>query len=214
MDELIVRLMRTLACEQRLRILSHLITNGETSPSVLANELNLLDSALSAHLTKLTTVGLIQRRRSGGWFYCVAKSPYSATALSGMISEWLTTLLSSPQKAAKNLGLREVRNGSAEGAANQLHQLIFDAATAFTDVRRLQLLRYLLLKGGADIETLSDELKMSVAAVHRQTAKLVRRGFLCRVSDGEGASFRLTKDFKTPIHARFWEIVRVAWQNK
>jgi DNA-binding transcriptional ArsR family regulator len=213
MDELIVRLMRTLACEERLRILSWLTIEGEQSPSRLARDLELLDTAVSGHLARLTAVGMIQRRRSGGWFYCTATSPYAANTLSGMTSAWLRKLLASPQKTHKDLGLQELRNGSARESETHLHRLIFEAATAFTDLRRLQILRRLLRKGEANLETLYQELKMSPAAALRQTDKLVRRGFVCREASGDDTVFRLARKCKTPIHTGLWEVVRSSWKT-
>jgi DNA-binding MarR family transcriptional regulator len=210
-DELIVRLARTLACDERLRILAALIDAGEKPPSVLADELKLLPSALSAHLTKLATAGLIQRRHSGGWSYCVAKSPYNESTLSGRTLAWLRDLLNHPQAVLERCGLREVRNISAAQAQAHLHRVLFDAATAFTDLRRLQILRWVAVHGEASLETLCGELKMSVWAAGRQTDKLVRRGYLCRSGrDGETV-FRLAPRFKTPLHAALWKIVQASW---
>lgn len=206
--------MRTLACEERLRVLSHLVTQGEQPPSKIARKLDLLDTALSGHLAKLTAVGMIQRRRSGGWSYCAATSPYAATTLSGMISAWLRKLLTSPAKTVKDLELQEVRDLAAQDIPGHLHRIIFDAVTAFTDVRRLQILRRLLLSGEANIEMLCRDLNMSFAAAHRQTGKLVRRGYVSRESTGEQAFFRLAKKFKTPVHADLWDIIRKSWKRE
>jgi DNA-binding transcriptional ArsR family regulator len=214
MDELIVRLMRTLANQERLRILSFLFTQGEKPPSEIAHKLGLLDSVLSSHLAKLAAVGIVQRRRSGGWIYCAAVSPYAETTLSGKTTEWLKRLLTSAVATVKDYGLREVRNSPDGDAEGVLRQVIFDAATAFTDVRRIQIVRHLFLKGASSMETLCDDLKMSIPAACRQTDKLVRRGYVLTQSRGLDATFSIAKEFKTRVHAELWEIVRESWKEK
>ncbi len=214
MDDIIVRLARTLACEERLQILSYLVAAGERPPTEVARELGLSPNALSGHLSRLGTVGLIKRRRSGGWSYCVAESPYNDSTLSGRTLVWLRDLLATPRKELKACGCDEPRNISTAQARKQLHNLVFEAATAFTDLRRLQILRYLARGGEATAETFSNKLKMSAWAVARHTDKLIRRGYL-GVRTAEGNEwYRLAESFKTPIHRRLWEIVRSSWDEK
>jgi DNA-binding transcriptional ArsR family regulator len=209
-DELIVRLMRTVANEERLKILSLLFREGEMAPSQIADKLRILDSGLSAHLAKLATAGLMLRRRSGGWMYCSAGSPYADSTLSGKTATWLKKTLMGSEETKKNFGLHEVRNYPDD----PLHAVVFDAATAFTDVRRLQILEHLALKGATGVNELSDILKMSLSAARRQTDKLVRRGFITQQGSGEAAPYSISKAFKTSAHAELWEIVRGSWHQK
>ena len=207
MDEIIVRLARTLACKARLRLLACLVSDGEKPPTALARKMRMTPSALSAHLAKLTTAGLIQRRRSGAWSYCIASSPYGPSTLSGKTANWIGQLFSSSAKATKDCGLHEVRNSSSAAEDGKLRELIFESATAFTDLRRLQILRRLLRAGTASGPSLCRDLKMSQFALRRHCDKLLRRGYLTHLAEPEPC-YRLADTFKTPIHAQLWQIVR------
>lgn len=212
MDEIIVRLARTLACHKRLRILSVLITDGETPPTALAGQLHLGPSTLSAHLAKLTAAGLITRRRSGGWSYCVAESPYPPATLSGMTAAWLRDLLAHPPPPTlPHASSDNVRPLPPSEAAQQLRIVLFEAATAFTDLRRLQILRYLARSPGATGETLCDRLHMSPWALSRHTEKLLRRGYIEAQTTADGFLFRPAKHFRTSMHERLFQIVSSHW---
>lgn len=213
MDEIIVRLARTLACRERLRILSCLVAHGELPPTTLNRKLGLSPTALSGHLAKLVAVGLIKRRRSGGWSYCVAESPYGESTLSGMTLAWLRQVLAQPERTLQDCGVHEFRNASVKQMQKLVHDLIFDAATAFTDLRRLQLLHFLQPMVTAPAITLVTTLQMSAWAVDRQTSKLMRRGYLSAAMTQGGMAYRLAGRFKTPLHARLYEIVRRTWQD-
>ena len=214
MDEIVVRLARALASVPRLRILSRLAVAGEISPTQLARELHMRLNALSAHLAKLASVGLVKRRRSGGRSYCVADSPYSPSTLSGRAQAWLRKVLSNPTRALGAGASQEGRRLSAAEAQTRVHPVVFEAATAFTDLRRLQILRHLAGGREATVEALCKDLSMSVAAVSRQTKKLIRRGYLSVRWAGQRAFYRWAPRFKTPVHARLFEIVRSTWTKK
>ena len=213
MDELVVRVARAIACFARLRMLSRLVQGGEMAPRDLARELGLSPHLVSAHLMRLGSAGLIQRRRSGVWCYCLAESPYSKDALSGKTTLWLRKALVDPALAAKNCGVAEVRNRSRQTVETQVHKIIFDAATAFTNVRRLQILRRLADHGPGDVTALTRELHMSPSAVSRNTAKLVRRGYVTTSQAGQLLTYRLARGSRTPLHAGLFEIVRSTWQR-
>jgi len=200
MDEIVVRVARVLASYPRLRILEYLSRRGETRPTTLAEKLQVPLNTLSAHLRALTTAGLIQGRKSGANCYYRFESPYADNALSGSMSRWLLEVLSertSPQDHPR------------------LHMIIFDAATAFTDLRRLQILRHLELHGPTTPNQLASELSMSEDAVSRHTSKLRRRGLIAsRRLDGRSLTYVLCSDLKTAIHERMWEIVRATWAER
>jgi predicted ArsR family transcriptional regulator len=100
---------------------------------------------------------------------------------------------------------------SSLAGVTELHTVIFEAATAFTDLRRLQMLDYLKSHEQATGKVLAAQLKMSAVAVSRQTAKLCRRGILTPQREGKkGFVFQLTKQPKTVVHGRMMEIVRAA----
>ena len=214
MDEIVMRLARAMASVPRLRILSRLAIVGEVAPTQLARELHMGQSSLSVHLAKLASVGLVKRRRSGGWSYCVADSPYGPSTLSGRAQAWLRQVLSNPSHALGGGKRQEGRRLSAEEAQERVHALVFQAATAFTDLRRLQILRHLAGGKEATPQALCKERSMSVAAVSRHTEKLIRRGYVSLRVAGQRAFYRLAPKFKTPIHAKLFEIVRSTWAEE
>ena len=207
MDEIIVRVTRTIACTPRLRILSCLARAKERTPTDLARDLEMPKNVVSTHLRRLSSAGLLHRRRSGTWCYCAAESAYSDEALSGKAMAWLRAILAAPKRTAQHCGVRELRNVSAADLDAQLHAIIFDAATAFTDLRRLQMLRYLTTREEATVEAFIDELCMSEYAVSRHASKLRRRGYVTSKLAGHGCVYRLASEFKTPVHRELFEMV-------
>jgi len=146
--------------------------------------------------------------------YCAAESPYGASTLSGRTVAALREWFADPKATMQCCGVHELRNSSSDKLTRRLHEVVFDAATAFTDLRRLQILRYLARRAETTPETFCSTLKMSPWAVIRHTDKLVRRGYLTR-AEGEGAErYRLAREFKTPIHTRLWKIVQGTWQEQ
>jgi len=214
MNDIIVRLSRAIASRPRLRILSYLAQHGETMPTRLQSELGLPLSAVSQHVRVLSVVGLIRSHRSGVRCYYEFRSPYNEQTLSGKMSRLLRKLLEKPS-GSNDCELYKVRNDSPPGAKRTLHDVVFDAATAFTDLRRLQILQHLQTHPQATAQELISQLKMSGYAASRQTAKLRRRGFLAsqRIG-GKQLSFRLSREFKTAVHAQMLEIVRTAAGRK
>ena len=216
MDEIILRVARALASRPRLRILTFLARQGETTPTTLADELGMPLNTVSRHLRALTTAGLITGRKSGPRCHYAATSPYGPKTLSGAITRWLHRLLAT-DAAEDNRGLPEVRDYPVSGSDpdSQLHAAVFEAATAFTDLRRIQILRLLTTRGEATVSDLVTELSMSEDAVSRHTTKLRRRGYLeARRAGGRTLAFRLAWEAKSPIHQRLFEIVRDTWEER
>ena len=213
-DEIIVRVARTVACRNRLRILACLARSGEMAPSALADELGLTPDLICAHCARLTTAGLMRRRRSGVWRYCEARSPYPGDSFSGKVSQWLRRLLSDPPRAVRNCATAQRPDSGRVSAEDALHDILMDAVTAFTSVRRLQVLRRLTRGDAPTVDPLTKELHMSPAALSRHTAKLMRRGYVQARRVGRTMVYRLAPTFKTPVHARLWGIVRRAWEFK
>jgi DNA-binding MarR family transcriptional regulator len=189
MDEIIVQVCRSIACTTRLNILALLANNTEITPTELAQRLKLRLPKISEHLRRLSAAGLIGRRPSGIRCYCVAKSPYGETALSGKMSRWL---------------FRVLRERSDE----HTRKLIFNAATAFTHLRRVQILRHLEAHGESDSETMTGQLKMSPAALSRHCAKLSRRGVIISRESPDGWRCRLAENLVTPVHRELIGIIR------
>ena len=211
MDELIVRVLRTIACATRLRILARLMRADEATPSRLARDLRLRPDVLSLHLARLTSAGLIQRRRSGARHYCSARSPYDDTTLSGQVVEWLHYALAT--------GSQDPPTGASPHAyasrrSLDAHRAVFDAATAFTHPRRIQILRRLSRGKPPHVITLMQELRMSSAAVSRHTDKLIRRGYVRALPPARGLTYELVRKGKTPLHGRLLAIVAAHWAER
>jgi DNA-binding transcriptional ArsR family regulator len=210
MYEIIVRLSRAIASRPRLRILSHLAQHGETTPTMLQRELRLPLNVLSAHLRTLSSVGLISSRRSAARCHYDFRSPYPKNTLSGEMSSWLKELLRKAT-AKDSEPIREPRRRSSQAGGAGVHPVIFDAATAFTDLRRLQVLAYLQVHTRATGEVLVAQLKMSRFAVCRHTAKLRRRGMITAGRGGKRElTFQLSAQPKSATHGRMRDIIQAA----
>ncbi len=208
MDEVTVRVLRAVACYARLRILSHLFAGKERTLSDLARDLRARRDLVCLHLARLASAGLILRRRSGARCYCVARSPYGETTLSGQVMAWLRDALHATAPAAQGSSTRRRENTSA---APEAHRAIFEAATAFTNTRRIRILRRLATGKAATVAALGRELKMSERATRRHVGKLVRRGYILECPEGQVAAYRLAPSPKTPLHARLLEAVSRHW---
>jgi len=207
MDEVIARVLRAVACFARLSILSRLLSSGEATPSQLARDLRLSRDLVSTHLARLTSAGLIQRRRSGARCFCRAGSPYSDRTLSGEIAGWLQEALSS--SPGKSTGGPAAAH--RDSPPPELHRAVFEAATAFTSPRRIQVMRRLAHESSVDGPTLIRELRMSEAALSRHLDKLIRRGYVSVVRAGRGFRYALVSAGKTPHHTRLLGIVQAHW---
>jgi DNA-binding transcriptional ArsR family regulator len=214
MDEIIVRVLRTVACSARLRILSSLARVAETCPSHLARELGMGIDLVSTHLARLSSAGLITRRRSGARCHCTAESPYPPDAFSGKIASWLTEAFRRPKRTMKDCGVNGIKGAGPAQLDTELHNIFIDAATAFTNVRRLQILRRLATREVFAVETLSQELGMSESAVSRHTSKLIRRAYVDAGRAGRRLEFRLASKSKTPLHGKLLEILRSEWEKE
>jgi DNA-binding transcriptional ArsR family regulator len=212
MDEIIVRVMRTVACATRLRILSVLARQRECAPSELARRLGLGMDSVCVHLKHLATAGLIQRRRSGMWCHGVAASPYPEGTFSGSVAKWLYALLCDPARALNGSAVDQRRDSGSLTVEGRVHGILFEAATAFANVRRLQLLRR-LRKGPATAEELSQELSISYPALSRHTAKLIRRGYVQTDRTRRGMTYRLSGAPKSAIHGELLAFVAAEWKG-
>jgi DNA-binding transcriptional ArsR family regulator len=213
-DELIVRVARALACLTRLQILSRLARQRQVAPSALGRDLGIGLDTVCVHLRRLCDAGLIQRRRSGRWCYGVGESPYREDTLSGKVTRWIRRLLADPLRSINDYGVEQLRNHSSQQAEALIHRLLFEALTAFTNVRRLKILRR--LANGKDVaaETLMKELHMSDAAVSRHMNKLVRRGYVQSARRGRRFAYRLSNDYRSALHKELYDIVASNWRKK
>jgi len=207
MDEVIVRVLRTVACRARLRLLSHLLGTREATPSQLAQALGMSLDLVSAHLARLTGAGLITRRRSGLRCFCIARSPYRDTAFSSQVLAWLRETLSAPSRAGQRPSGASATREAPTARLLEAHATVFHAVTAFTNLRRLQILRRLADGEPAAGAALVRELRMSGAALCRHMRKLARRGYIRSTSRKGKRLYQLSRDGATPSHARLLTIV-------
>jgi DNA-binding transcriptional ArsR family regulator len=212
-DESIVQVSRAIACHNRLRILSELACNREIAPTKLAARLHISLPMICTHLRRLTNVGLIKRRRAGAWSYAVAGGVHSAQAFPATVATWLFHLLRHPQRNLTPISdsLRSTTDASAEP---KLHNLLFEVATAFTNARRLHLLRSLAQTGPVAATELEATLKMSRAALNRHGRKLARRGYLTVSCSSAGVHYGLAATSKTSVHAQYLALVRTEWKRQ
>lgn len=214
MDDIIVRVLRAVACRTRLRIMWRLAAGKELTPSQLARELRLRRALVSAHLARLESTGLILRRRSGARCYCTGGSPYSKAAFSGQVAAWVYGLLKAPGQGSDRANRAPGSARVPTSVQEQCQRLVFDAATAFTDLRRLQILRRLADGKAADALGLGRELRMSHDAATRHISKLVRRGYVCVSRSGQGVVCQMAAKARTPAHARLLDIVAASWARE
>ncbi len=214
MDELIVRVMRTVASTTRLRILSHLMRRGEMLPSKVARDLRMARPLLSVHLARLAFAGLLKRRRSGTWCFCCAQSPYGDETLSGQVMAWLRSALGHGDEGTAGAAPRHGRRSLAAAPLPESHRLVFHAATAFTHPRRIQILRRLAAGKALDVPSLTRELGMSETALSRHLEKLIRRGYIRALPPRRGASYELVRAGKTELHGRLLAIVSSHWGDE
>ena len=203
MLESIAARSRALACEPKLVILHHLTSEGELGAGEMALRVGIHPGLASKHLAGLDEVGLVQRRRSGARVYyrVVGRddAPGSTStaqlvwrAFSG--PEWATT----GWRVQDFAHLSEVTIGKLPPQVARAADVVFDAATAFGNVRRLQVLRLLNDRGRCDAATMIAELHMSPPAQARHMDKLLRRGYVTKVGRGV---WDLVRKYSSRFHA-------------
>ena len=101
--------LNLLGNEKRLLIMNHL-AGGELSVGILAERVQLSQSALSQHLAKLRAFGLVDARRDGKMIYYFCSSG-AARELLAMLDDFLVTerLLMEPRPHYVTERLRRLR---------------------------------------------------------------------------------------------------------
>ena len=183
-------------------------------PSQLARDLHVGRDLVCAHVARLTAVGLITRRRSGSRCYCLLESPYSVHALSGQLSAWLREVLAPSASEAPTAGQTELRGVRVPADNPDTRRTVFEVATTFANLRRLNILRYLAGGRTSDAQTIMRELSMSRPAATRQLAKLIRRGYLRKLPEARHVQYQLLPGGKSPLHARVFQIVSEHWDRE
>jgi DNA-binding transcriptional ArsR family regulator len=192
MIETVAATCRTLACDVRLAVLYHLRHGTESSAGEIAARVGLPLDWLSSHLAQLTTARFLHRRRSGAHvFYAFPPSLSSSLRFDPLPP--LHRALDDPAWAAagwqenKVVHLTSPVVAPLERTVQRSLDIVFDAATAFGNVRRLQIVRLLMQGGAWTSEAIVERLSMSPAACCRHMSKLLRRGCVRRGGRGTWA---------------------------
>ena len=203
---------RALASDGSLLLLCHLAGERELPSSELARRTKLPQGQASTHLSRLALVGGVRRRRSGSRVYYAFSAPSKTTfAFSpwGLVERAFLNTTDTcrgwRQDQILHLAPRTVRVVARTTATAM--DVIFDACTAFTNIRRLALLEFLKRNGSCTRASIVMELKMSHVACGRHLDKLARRGYIGMVSPGVWA---LARKHRTRFHAELLELV-LAW---
>jgi len=192
----------------KLTVLYQLSRVRELPATELARRVMVAPDWLSNHLTRLTSVGLVRRRRSGAYiFYRLAGddegsgfAPASLVRRALLNARWATR--GWDEKEVVHLSARTM--ATVGRSVLRVFDVIFDAATAFGNVRRLQILRLLMQRGACSASSVVHELKISPAACCRHLDKLVRRGYVSR--RGREA-WALSKEPRSRFHAELLALV-------
>ena len=212
MLEAICSTCRVVAGEARLLILHALAADEELAGKEIAGRVGLTPPGASKHLARLVGAGLVWRRRSGAYvYYGIATKGTEAlgATVAGLIRRacrdpgWATTRWA--DRGLVHLSDRVVSQlGQARARALDV---AFDAATAFDNVRRLQMVRLLLAEGACQLGEVGTRLRMSLWACERHMDKLDRRGVVQRVGPDMWA---LATRWSTPFHRALCRVVRGA----
>jgi len=200
MLEAIVASCRAIASEPNLLILYYLSQEPELRAGVIAQRSAMLRSVASTHLGRLASRHLIRCRRSGARvYYRLASSAEGAPWPTP--APLICRALGDPDWATRGWDERDTVH--VQGLADAVPKgilvvcdVIFDAATAFANVRRLQIIRYVAKHGPCTSETLRTQLRMSSGACWRHIGKLVRRGYVVARAGG----WQLVRRGRTPLH--------------
>jgi len=183
MLETITTVCRAIASDARLLILHELASEQELEAVEIARRTGLTPDDVCHHTQRLRAAALVGHRRSGPRVFCRLTAatrdewgPRAAVLVRRACRdpEWATSGWGEDQlvhllpDTARRVGL----------AAARAFDVMFDAATAFGNVRRLQLVSLLLEAGPCGEEHIVQELSMSRAACWRHADKLLRRGVL------------------------------------
>ena len=214
MLETIAATCRTVACSARLRLLYHLCLEAELPAAELARRSGLLPSVASTHLTRLVTRGLIQRRRSAAQVHFGFLAPRQGRERFAP-GPLVRRAVMEPEWAADGWPHGELLHVNQAGQSDipepvvRAFDVVYDAATAFGNVRRLQIVRLLSTSGACSMPAMGEKLSMSRPACSRHVDKLLRRGYL----DGRRGTWGLAEGSTTPLHGAFLTLVLAALER-
>ena len=202
MLERIAAVCRVLACGTRLLILREVASERELPAVEIARRVGLVPGLASSHLGRLASAGILVRRRSGRRVYYAfptREASGEGFSLAGVVSR----ALREPAWATRGwseqglLHLPPAATGVPSDQVARAMDVVFDAATAFTSVRRLQILRLLTQRTACREGEMVGDLRMSPHACRRHMAKLRRRGYVCQQEPGV---WGVSGKHRTPFH--------------
>jgi len=200
--EATTHLFRTLANRRRLRLLRLLAVLEECRVKQLIDATGVPAGAVSNDLRRLSSCGVIWRRRSGGAvYYRLAEEP--SHPLTQAAIAYLT-------RAFRHIRERDPRLVAACDQASSpdySDAAIFACFTAFTHPRRLQIIRCLSEQGKMDQTALAVELHMSHVAASRHVEKLAARALIRKQKDDRSVACELVSGGDSPRSALFQAVV-------
>jgi len=205
MLERIASTCRVIASDARLLILHQLSEVHELAANELAQRTGLAFPFLSNLAKDLAGSELVQRRRSGARvYYRLPPEPQSSEGFApiGLLRRALrdTGWATQGWDEAAPLHLSPDVAGRLPAEVASVLDVVYDAATAFTNVRRLQIVRAMRMAGVCTAIEMETGLRMSAAACRRHMDKLVRRRYA--KAEGRGL-WRLSPEGRTPLHAEW-----------
>jgi len=213
--ETICTTCRALASDVRLAILYQLSRQQELAASKIADRVSISRGLTAHHLRRLTACALIQPRRSSRYIYYRLRtdppapgrfSPAPLVHRAFLHVGWATK----GWREEKMIHVTSPQALLLPEDVVRMMDVVFDAATAFANVRRLQLLRFLHGHGAGSVGTLRAQLSMSPQACWRHLDKLRRRGYVR--SHGRGA-WSLSRKASTRFHSALFAEVTRTWEG-
>lgn len=209
MLERIANICRALASDSRLLVLHQVHGEGELPASKVAERVQIPRHLASMHFKQLAAAGLVSPRRSGP-YVIYRLTPRQVPAPRFDLMPLLRRAFGDPAwcsrgwDATEILHLSPVVTDTVDAEVTRALDVVFDAVTAFSNVRRLQILRLLQRRGVCNAAEIKAELSMSSSAASRHLDKLTRRGYVC--GRGRGA-WEVSPGDKTPFHGKLGEVV-------
>jgi len=193
---------RAVASDRRLIMLCRLVESPELAASELARRAGLPVGNASTHLKVLSASGLVERRRSGARIYyrLAGDRPGGGPLLPVAL---VRRAVEDPTRVARGWdeeGIVHLRPETVATVGEVLARaldVMFDATTAFTNVRRLQIIRLLVQERECGRVEVVGRLKMSPLACSRHLDKLARRGY---VRQARGGLWRLCGRWRSALH--------------
>lgn len=213
--EHVLAIARALACQARLNILRVLVMEGELPASRIADACHMTRPVASKHLRALAAPNILVPRRSGPRIlYDYSQAP--RVSLGTRVNGAVIRAFEDPRWALRGRAEKRIGHVAIEQLPpipkRTLHTMdvIFDAASAFANIRRLQILQRLIAGEGLTLVDIQRQLHMSNAAATRHVQKLRRRGYVCRGEDEHTLGLVLCKSFSSQFHEALLSVIKPA----